>query len=206
VSIWQYVYHAYRLTGSRPCITVSGVIDTFKAEPDGDFHLGLKVSASDAHLLNSQNIAVQHGDLVVEAVCQGRVTQQDVVDLGTCNSYRGPQFHLSTKNKGEMITVTGTFVSDGIHGWNEIHPITSIVVGSTSGGAVQSTASSTTIETSNDDASAAKTDCGNDIIVWVNTRTNLYHRQGSRWFGKTSQGVYMCKHEADGAGYQDAGL
>jgi hypothetical protein len=205
-SLWQFVYHAYRLTGTRPCITVTGVVDTFKAEPDGDFHLGLRLQASNSNLLNSQNVGVQHGDLVVEAVCQGNVTQQDVIDLRTCNGYTGPHFQLSSRNKGQTVTVTGTFVSDGIHGWNEIHPVSSVQLGAsggmeTSSGATSSTAS----ESSNDDASAAKIDCGNDTIVWVNTRTKLYHRQGSRWFGHTSQGIYMCKHDADNAGYQDAG-
>jgi hypothetical protein len=32
--------------------------------------------------------------------------------------------------------------------------------------------------------------------VWVNTDTHVYHREGSRWYGRTKKGKYMTEEEA----------
>lgn len=45
---------------------------------------------------------------------------------------------------------------------------------------------------------------GSATIVWVNTRSGVYHYSGSRWYGKTSQGAYMTVNEAIGKGYHAA--
>jgi len=37
-------------------------------------------------------------------------------------------------------------------------------------------------------------------MVWVNTETHVYHKQGSRWYGKTKHGKYMSEQEAINAG------
>ena len=33
-------------------------------------------------------------------------------------------------------------------------------------------------------------------MVWVNTETKVFHREGSRYYGKTKQGKYMTEDEA----------
>ena len=33
-------------------------------------------------------------------------------------------------------------------------------------------------------------------MVWVNGETHVYHKQGSRWYGKTKKGKYMTEAEA----------
>lgn len=33
--------------------------------------------------------------------------------------------------------------------------------------------------------------CPGDKVVWVNTKSEVYHFQGERWFGKTKEGKYI---------------
>ena len=40
--------------------------------------------------------------------------------------------------------------------------------------------------------------------VWVNTDSGVYHKPGSRWYGKTKQGKYMTEADAQKAGYRAA--
>jgi hypothetical protein len=39
-------------------------------------------------------------------------------------------------------------------------------------------------------------------MVWVNTESGVYHRPGTRWYGKTKQGKYMTEADAIKAGYK----
>jgi len=32
--------------------------------------------------------------------------------------------------------------------------------------------------------------------VWVNTDSHTYHKEGSRWYGRTKKGKYMTEEEA----------
>jgi hypothetical protein len=41
-------------------------------------------------------------------------------------------------------------------------------------------------------------------MVWVNTESKVYHKEGDRWYGKTKQGKYMTESEAIAAGYRAA--
>ena len=33
-------------------------------------------------------------------------------------------------------------------------------------------------------------------MVWVNGETHVYHREGSRWYGRTKKGQYMTEADA----------
>jgi hypothetical protein len=42
-------------------------------------------------------------------------------------------------------------------------------------------------------------------MVWVNTDSGIYHKPGTRYFGKTKHGKYMTEADAIKAGYRAAG-
>lgn len=54
-----------------------------------------------------------------------------------------------------------------------------------------------------DAESAAQKHCPSDEVVWLNTRSGIYHEKGMRWYGRTKYGAYVCRKEADAAGYRD---
>jgi ABC-type sugar transport system substrate-binding protein len=39
-----------------------------------------------------------------------------------------------------------------------------------------------------------------DPVVWVNTKSKVYHMQGDPYYGNTKAGKYACKSAADAAG------
>ncbi len=51
---------------------------------------------------------------------------------------------------------------------------------------------------------AARARCPSDTIVWVNTPTRIYHYSGTRYYGQTHRGAYMCEADARAAGYRAA--
>jgi len=46
----------------------------------------------------------------------------------------------------------------------------------------------------------ARAHCGSETVVWVNTKSHVYHFPGSREFGQTKHGAFMCQADADRAG------
>ena len=38
-------------------------------------------------------------------------------------------------------------------------------------------------------------------MVWVNLDSKVYHKEGSRWYGKTKSGKFMSEADAMKAGY-----
>ncbi len=44
-----------------------------------------------------------------------------------------------------------------------------------------------------------------DSVVWVNTRSHVYHRAGDPYYGKTSAGSYQCESAARASGAHLAG-
>jgi hypothetical protein len=50
----------------------------------------------------------------------------------------------------------------------------------------------------------AKSNCRADTVVWVNSTSRVYHGSGSRSYGKTKTGAYMCEKESVAAGFRAA--
>jgi hypothetical protein len=118
-SLWSHVYHPSRLEVIDACKVVEGQIVSVRKEPDGDIHLRLRVG--DRSLLNDANFSGQDGTLVLEIICAGPVTQRDAE--ATCLGF---QQNIIIPERNEQVRVTGAFVRDREHGWNEIHPVTRV--------------------------------------------------------------------------------
>jgi len=119
--LWQYVYNPGRLRIIKPCISVTGAVDEVRKEADGDVHIRFRLDQEFEPLLDEKNISRQQGDLVLEPICQGKVRQADAAE--PCSRYNGPYFEPEV---GQRYLVWGTYVHDADHGWNELHPITSM--------------------------------------------------------------------------------
>jgi hypothetical protein len=50
----------------------------------------------------------------------------------------------------------------------------------------------------------ARAQCPSDTVVWTNTSTRVYHYSGTRYYGRTRRGAYMCEAQARAAGYRAA--
>ncbi len=46
----------------------------------------------------------------------------------------------------------------------------------------------------------AKAKCPSDTVVWVNTKSKKFHYAGSKDYGTTKKGAYMCEMDATAAG------
>ena len=46
----------------------------------------------------------------------------------------------------------------------------------------------------------ARQRCGSDPVVWMNFSSKIYHAAGTRDYGKTKRGAYMCRTDADKSG------
>jgi hypothetical protein len=134
-SIWQHVYTGDpkkfssprdRLHVITPCLAVTGTVFNSKAEADGDFHIRITLDSQFKSLLNAKNASGQSGHLVVEPVCMAPVNQKDTKKEGVCNGFHQAVFDPSMN--GKHVRIVGAYVTDMEHGWNEIHPVTSITV------------------------------------------------------------------------------
>lgn len=121
-SLRNHVYNPKRLQIINRCIIVTGIVDAIKKpEADGDYHILLKLDPQYANLINSANIQGQNGDLVLEPICQNRVTQSDAIS--SCANF---SYYVLIPSIGSHVQVIGSYVNDTVHGWMEIHPVTSI--------------------------------------------------------------------------------
>jgi len=49
-------------------------------------------------------------------------------------------------------------------------------------------------------AAQAKARCPLDLVVWVNTKSSIYHYPGAHRYGNTLHGAYMCEADAKATG------
>ena len=117
------VWSPGRLKVLSNCKTVSGTVVASDVQADGDGHYYMKVDKQYAWMLNKANWAVHGGTLILEIVPAdqpGCVKGHKVKD-GICTGA-----HLAKPKIGQHVTVTGPYVWDSYHKWNEIHPVWAI--------------------------------------------------------------------------------
>jgi hypothetical protein len=136
------VYLSGRLRQLDRCRTVSGTVDCLKLEPDGDYHVRLRLDAPYVGLLRPANrlqtCSGQPGaHLVVEIIPQ----HPQGVAFRSNNADAGGFIDPALPSPGAHITVTGPYVIDtnSLHrilyqgqaaeNWAEIHPAWAIRVG-----------------------------------------------------------------------------
>ncbi len=86
-----------------PCQTFQGIVVFVKQHPDGDFHVDIKPDPGYQGFLSSN--MERPGALVSEII---------------------PAHPLPIPHVGDHVRITGTWVLDTIHNWNEIHPVWTI--------------------------------------------------------------------------------
>jgi len=118
-TLWNHVYHQWRLNIVDPCITASGVIDAARNESDGDVHILVNLDPQFVNLTNQANQDHQAGDLVVEPICHKPPTQTSAIPA--CANFHQ---NLRIPAIGTHVNITGSYVLDNDHfGWAEIHPV-----------------------------------------------------------------------------------
>ncbi len=147
------VYLPFRLHVVKDCLTVSGIVDCVRREPDGDVHIRLRLARRYRRFLRRANaVQVCSGQkgkgghsphLVVEIIPQrGELPFPDnSADRAGFVTPRAPR-------RGEHITVTGPYVLDTnalhdlifpgqqVKNWAEIHPAWNVTVRHAGGGSL----------------------------------------------------------------------
>jgi len=135
------VYLPFRLHVQNRCVTVTGIVDCLRREPDGDVHIELRLDRAYRRLLTPANAfqrCPHHGGphLVVEIIPQG-----DQLPLLDNSASQAGFVTPRAPPAGARITVTGPYVWDtnalhdlivpgkNVADWAEIHPAWNITVG-----------------------------------------------------------------------------
>jgi hypothetical protein len=137
------------------------------------------------------------------------VTQGSKVDLNTATEKELDQLPGVGKATARKIVAGRPYssVSDlsraGLskHQIEQITPL--VTAGGPSGSANRAEAPAQAPSTRAEGTAAPATAPGPGM-VWVNTATKVYHREGDPYYGKTKHGKYMTESEAIQAGYRAA--
>ena len=50
----------------------------------------------------------------------------------------------------------------------------------------------------------AQEHCPADAVVWAIARSGVYNSNSERWYGQTRDGTYVCRKDAEAAGYHSS--
>lgn len=115
---WKHIESKERLEVLKDSVLAIGKVQRCYRYLDGDFVIELKLDTNFT-LTGPGNFKKLQGLLEVEVICQHRTA-----NLKCC----GYSNTVTIPKKGDRILVTGTWVYDKRHGWNEIHPVQYLVI------------------------------------------------------------------------------
>ena len=139
-SLWDHhLYSPERFRDSnRTCVLAVGTIELVQQDPDMDDHIRMRLDPGQGWMVNQANLDHQGGDLVLEVVCaHAAVPATTDLQKQACAGYAN---RVRIPKVGEHVAAVGTFVTDmahynacpvartAQHCWNELHPVTSIVL------------------------------------------------------------------------------
>lgn len=119
------VWQPDRLKVLNACQHATGVVVQVIKEPDGDHHIWFRADAAFESLLNAENHFEGKPAMLAE------ITPDCPLDTNPPNAgenARCPATTLEVPGPGDRIDIYGPWVTDLDHGWNEIHPVESIVI------------------------------------------------------------------------------
>lgn len=144
---WNHTYSNYRLKIYDSCRTITGVVK-IEIPPaltaDGDYHIYVQPDSQyqwmqyyrDTNYIkfcegvdSSEYELVCASCLNVEEVCKGAVVDGGAAgdtETAACVNFSDTVY---LPNAGERVEVTGPYVYDIVHCWNELHPVSKMVVG-----------------------------------------------------------------------------
>lgn len=149
-SYWNHTYSNARLKIYDSCRTITGVVK-IEIPPtltgDGDYHIYVQPDSQyqwmqyyrDTNFIklcegsDSTGYQICPTCLNVEEVCKGAVVDGGALgdtETAACVSFSDTVY---LPNTNERVEVTGPYVYDTVHCWNELHPVSKMVVGYTTG-------------------------------------------------------------------------
>lgn len=150
---WNHTYSNARLKIYDSCTVITGVIknmipptpsgDYLFGTGDGDYHIYVEPDSAFTWMVtwrDSNYTKLCQGDdsglyvlecatcINVEEVCKGTVTDAGALgdtEMAACMNFTDTVY---LPNIGEHVQVTGPFIYDTVHCWNELHPVSRMLL------------------------------------------------------------------------------
>jgi hypothetical protein len=120
-AVWQ----PDRLRVLNPCMRAAGLVVQVIREEDGDHHVWFRPDAGYESLLDAEN-HFQGKPAMLAEITPDCPLGTNPPDAGT--AARCPASSLPIPGPGDRIDIYGPWVLDLDHGWQEIHPVESMVI------------------------------------------------------------------------------
>ncbi len=195
-------FDAPRVPAEQRVYRVQAELLGFKLEKDGDIHLVIAQPGDRARTM----IAEIPNPRCMEGAAPVYIQDVARTRLAFVKTYGIPpvtHFRIAYR----PITVVGPAFFDFLHGQDglapngvEIHPMLAIGAGA----GPPANALPPPSATSSSSSASATSRCPGDVLVWVNTRSGIYHLPGTQRYGRTREGRFMCEQQADADGYRAA--
>ena len=142
---WNHTYANFRLKVYDSCYTITGTVQIL-LQPlltgDGDYHIYIQPdsayqwmttyrdTAFTSHCagVDSAGYHICTTCLNVEEICKGAVVDGGAAGTVETDACIGFNDTVYLPNTGEYVQATGPFVYDTVHCWNELHPISKMIL------------------------------------------------------------------------------